>query len=166
MTASFVIEPLSGSHDRQSFSCGVPALDRYLLEQAGQDVKRRIAFCYVARDSDSGRVAGFYTLSAGDVALHELPDETARRLPRYPVVPVARIGRLAIDQDYRRRGLGAALLWDAAQRALRTEIGVFALLVDAKDEQASAFYRHHGFIAFASKPLQLFLPLSVVRKLG
>ena len=54
------------------------------------------------------------------------------------------------------------MLWDAANRALRAEMGVFALAVDAKDEQAAAFYRHFGFVAFQSKPLQLFLPLATI----
>ncbi|OJU67240.1 MAG: GNAT family N-acetyltransferase, partial [Rhizobiales bacterium 63-7] len=112
------------------------------------------------------RIAGYYTLSAGDVALKDMPEDIARKLPRYPVVPVARVGRLAIDKEFQGNRLGAALLWDAADRALRSEMGVFALAVDAKDEQAADFYRHFGFIAFASKPLQLFLPLVTIAKTG
>lgn len=166
MTARFVIAPLAARHDRKVFSCGAPALDRYLKEQAGQDIKRRAALCYVAHELDSNRIAGYYTLSAGDVVLRDLPDETARRLPRYPVVPVARIGRLAIDTAYQGKRLGAPLLWDAVGRAMRAEMGVFALAVDAKDEAAAAFYRHHGFVAFPSQPLCLFLPLATAVKSG
>lgn len=164
MTVHFVIEALAPQHDRKGFSCGVFALDRYLREQAGQDIKRRAALCYVASETDSNRIAGYYTLSAGDVALRDMPDDIARRLPRYPVVPVARIGRLAIDKDYQGKRLGAALLWDAANRALRAEMGVVALAVDAKDEAAASFYRHHGFVLFPSQPLRLFLPLATVAK--
>ena len=164
MTARFIIEALASQHDRKGFSCGVFALDRYLKEQVGQDIKRRAALCYVAHEQDSNRVAGYYTLSAGDVALRDMPEDVARRLPRYPVIPVARVGRLAIDTEFQGKRLGAALLWDAANRALRAEMGVFALAVDAKDEQAAAFYRHHGFIMFESQPLKLFLPLSTIAK--
>lgn len=164
MTARFIIGALEAKHDRKTFSCGAYALDRYLKEQAGQDIKRRAAMCYVAHEPDSDRIAGYYTLSAGDMALRDMPDDVAKRLPRYPVIPVARVGRLAIDKDFQGQRLGAAMLWDAANRALRAEMGVFALAVDAKDEPAAAFYRHFGFVAFASKPLQLFLPLATIAK--
>ena len=158
----FLIEALNTRHDRKGFSCGVFALDRYLKEQAEQDIKRRAAICYIACVPDSDRIAGYYTLSAGDMPLKDVPEDAARRLPRYPVIPVARVGRLAIDRDFQRKRLGAVLLWDAANRALRSEMGVFALAVDAKDEQAAAFYRHFGFVAFESTPLQLFLPLATI----
>jgi len=88
-----------------------------------------------------------------------------RRLPRYPAVPAARIGRLAIDRRFQGRRLGGALLLNAAMCALRSEIAVFALLVDAKDDEAAAFYRHYGFNAFASSPLQLIAPIGTFRML-
>lgn len=158
----FLIEPLSATHDRTIFSCGVTALDRYLREQAGQDVRKRVAQCYVAYEPGSSRIAGYYTLSAGNVALSDIPPELVRKLPRYPAVPVARVGRLAVDTNLQGERLGAALLWDAATRALRSELAVYALAVDAKDERSIAFYRHLGFITFASQPDKLFLPLSFV----
>ncbi|MDI4664737.1 GNAT family N-acetyltransferase [Xanthobacter autotrophicus] len=136
---AFTIEVLSAAHDRTGFSCGTFVLDRHLREQATQDMKRRAALCYGACAEGAKAVAGFYTLSAGDVALKDTPEDLARRLPRYPVVRVARIGRLAVDQAFQGRKLGATLLWDAAERALRAETGVYALAVDAKDEGATAF---------------------------
>ncbi len=162
----FVIEPLDRSHDRDRFSCGVAALDRYLRQQSGQDMRRRVAVCYVAHPSGAPVVSGYYTLSAGSVLLEEVPDEIARRLPRYPVVPVALLGRLAIDVAYKGRGLAAALLWDAVSRAMRTGIGVVALVVDAKDDDAARFYRHHGFLDLAPGPLRLFLPLATAARVG
>lgn len=115
MSVAFTIEVLSSTHDRTGFSCGTFALDRYLKEQATQDMKRRAALCYVACTEGSKTVAGFYTLSAGDVALKDIPEDLARRLPRYPVIPVARIDRLAVDQSFQGKKLGAALLWDASE---------------------------------------------------
>jgi len=103
-----------------------------------------------------------YTLSAADVPVSGLSADITRRLPRYPSVPAARIGRLAIDQRVQGHGLGGALLLNAAMRILRSEIAVFALVVDAKDDEAAAFYRHHGFSAFASNPLQLIAPIETV----
>lgn len=160
MTAPFAIEALGPDHARTGFRSGVEALDRYFREQVTQDLRRRVTACYVAIEVDTGRVAGYYTLAAGSVLLTEMPEQIAKRLPRYPSVPVARLGRLAVDQVYRGRKLGAVLLWDAVMRALRSEVAVFALLVDAKDEQAEAFYRHHGFATFGSLPRQLLLPLT------
>lgn len=159
MSAPFAIETLGPNHDRKGFSCGVDALDRYFQQQVTQDVRRRVTVCYVAMDAAVGRVAGYYTLAAGGVLLNDMPESLAKRLPRYPSVPVARLGRLAVDTAYRGQQLGAALLWDAALRASRAELGVFALVVDAKDAPVEAFYRHHGFALFGSAPRQLFLSL-------
>ncbi len=75
------------------------------------------------------------------------------------------MGRLAVDQDFKGQGLGSALLADALDRAARSEIAAFALMVDAKDDVAAAFYRHHGFITLPDTSLTLFLPLSSVTQL-
>lgn len=160
MAQRFVVEVLSSGHDRDQFACGVEALDRYFHKQVTQDVRRRITACYVAVDTVDARVAGYYTLAAAGIPLADMPAKLAKRLPRYPLVPVARLGRLAVDQAYRGQKLGSALLWDAVQRSLRSELGVFALVVDAKDEGAEAFYLHHGFVPFGSQPRQLVLPLT------
>lgn len=158
----FVIEVLDQRHDRTSFFCGVEALDRYFHQQVTQDIKRRATACYVAVESTSKKVAGYYTLAAGGIALSDLPEALIKKLPRYPSVPVARLGRLAVDQSYRGQKLGGVLLWDAIARALRSEIAVYALMVDAKDEQAEAFYLHYGFMKFGSLPKQLMLPLTSI----
>ena len=159
MTGSFIIEPLGPSHDRTEFTCGVDALDRYFREQAGQDVRRRATACFVAREIATNRIAGFYTLAAAGVLLAHMPARLAKRLPRYPTVPVARLGRLAVASAWHGRKLGGALLWDAIERASRSEVAVYALVVDAKDEQAESFYLHHGFVPFGDTPGTLLLPL-------
>lgn len=161
--AKFVIEALGASHDRSGFSCGIEALDRYFREQVTQDIRRRVTACFVVLADPGSKIAGYYTLSAGGIPVTDLPAATARKLPRYPSVPVARLGRLAIDEAYRGLKLGSALLWDAIERSLRSEIAVFALVVDAKDDQAEAFYLHHGFVPFGSRPRQLVLPLANLR---
>jgi predicted GNAT family N-acyltransferase len=166
MAGEFVIEVLGQSHDRESFACGVEALDRYFRTQATQDVRRRATACYVAVEASVGKVAGYYTLAASGIPLSEMQPALAKRLPRYPMVPVARLGRLAVDQNYRGRKLGAALLWEAVQRSLRSEIAVFALVVDAKDDESEAFYRHHGFVPFGSQMRQLVLPLTNIAVKG
>jgi ribosomal protein S18 acetylase RimI-like enzyme len=166
VTAPFRLEPLGPSHERSGFSSGVEVLDQYLASQASQDVRRRVSACYVAVEVSSGKVAGFYTLAAGSVPLSDLPPDLTKRLPRYPAVPVARIGRLAIDKAFQGQKLGGALLADAALRAARSEVAVFALIVDAKDEGAAAFYRHHGFEPFGGNGRQLIIPIHKFRSLG
>lgn len=160
MTGRFRIEVLASGRDRAGFSCGVEALDGYFQRQVGQDARRRVAACYVAIEEATNKIAGFYTLAAGGVLLSDLADALAKKLPRYPSVPIARVGRLAIEKAFQGQKLGAALLADAAIRAARSEVAVYALVLDAKDEAAAAFYRHHGFVAFGSKPRQFMMPLS------
>jgi len=160
---SFVIEPL-GAHDRAAFTCGVASLDRYLRELASQDVKRLVAGCFVAVETAANSIAGYYTLAAASVRADEVPAELIKRLPRYPVLPAALVGRLAVDQRFYGKGLGSALLADAALRVLKGDLKAFALMVEAKDDNAVGFYRHQGFQPFVGRPRSLFLPLATVKK--
>lgn len=165
MTASFAIRPLGPEHDRSAFSCGVDALDRYLQQQANQDVKRRISNCFVASPAGSMAVAGYYTLAAASIPLVELPETQAKRLPRYPVVPAALIGRLAVDRQFHGHQLGSALVFDAIKRAAAAEPAVFTMIVDAKDDAAVRFYEHFGFTPFAGRPMSLYLPIATAMKM-
>lgn len=159
----FLFEKLGEKHDRALFGCGEEPLDRYFKTQATQDIRRRIANCFVAVEVLTGAVAAYYTLSASSIPVVDLPAEEIKRLPRYPTLPAIRIGRLAVDSRFQGRGLGAAALIDAAQRGMRTDVAAYTLLVDAKNDQAVAFYQHHGFRSLSSQPRTLFLPLAVVQ---
>ena len=156
--------PLDSSHDRSGFSSGVSALDAYFRQQATQDARRNVARCFVAQD-EAEPIAGYYTLASASVPLLALPENLAKKLPRYPSIPAVRMGRLAVDRNFQGQRLGAGLLADALMRTLRAEIAAYALLVDAKDETAAAFYRHHGFAALPQSPLKLMLPLAVAAKM-
>jgi ribosomal protein S18 acetylase RimI-like enzyme len=158
--AQFRVEPLSGAHDRSRFVSGSAPLDRYLREQASQDIKRRIATCFVVVDVETRDVVGFSTLTATSVALDTLAPEIVKKLPRYPVVPAALLGRLAVSATFQGRGLGAALLADALLRTARVEMGVFAMIVDAKDDTAQRFYEKHGFKLLAGEQRRLVLPIA------
>ena len=96
------------------------------------------------------------------VLLEDLPEAVARKLPRYPTAPASHLGRLAVDRRLRGQGPGGALLWDTVRRSAAAEVAAFALVVDAKEEAAVAFYRHHGFLALRDRPRSLFLPLAPV----
>jgi ribosomal protein S18 acetylase RimI-like enzyme len=162
-----VIEPLASHHDRAAFSRGEPALDASLQRQASQDIRRRVAQVFVAIGDAPGKIAGYYSLSAASFAKDELPAALAKRLPHYPV-PAAVLGRLAVDRAQQGRGLGEMLLIDAIRRVVRasTAIAVYAIIVDAKNERARAFYEGYGFRGLASEPRRLFLPLETVEKLA
>lgn len=161
--APFRLAPLDVAHDRASFNSASEPLNRYLREQVTQDTRRRVAACFVAL-ANGQRIAGYYTLASASLLLADLPPSTGKKLPRYPTVPAVRMGRLAVDQAFKGQGLGGALLADAISRAARSEIAAFAMMVDAKDEAAAAFYRHHGFIALPDSPLTLFLPLATIQR--
>lgn len=158
MSPPLIVEPLDRRHDRFAFRSGSEPLDRYFRERASQDVRRRVAGCFVAI-ADDGRVAGFYMLAAASVALDELPEEVAKRLPRYPTVPAVLIGRLAIALEEQGKGLGSALIADAVTRVDRLGIGAFAIIVDAKDDRAAAFYAANGFLTLPGEQRRLCIPM-------
>jgi Acetyltransferases len=161
--APFRIALLDAEQDRAGFHSNSEPLNRYLREQVTQDIRRRVAACFVAL-ADGQCIAGYYTLASASLPLADLPASTGKKLPRYPTVPVVRMGRLAVDRAFQGQGLGGALLADALDRTARSEIAAFALMVDAKDEAAAAFYRHHGFMALPDSPLTLFLPIATVQR--
>lgn len=150
-------------HDRPGFACGVPALDDYLQRLAVQHIRKGIATVHVLVDDAAPQtILGYYTLSAAALDSAALTEAERQRLPRYPI-PCFRLGRLACRTDRRGEGLGRLLVACAVQRCLaaKQQVAAYALLVDAKDERAAAFYRHYGFTPCASQALTLYLPLGV-----
>ncbi len=163
--SAFYFEPLGG-HDRSQFSCGSEPLDRYLKEQASQDARKRAAAPFVLVETESKRIAGYYTLSATNINVDDLTPQLVKRLklPRYPRLPATLIGRLARDVNFPGQRLGELLLLDALSRASRTsrEIASTAVIVDAKDERAIAFYRSFAFLTFPEIENRLFLPMQSI----
>ena len=163
-SARWRVEILQPHHDRRSFACGEPALDRYLRQQAGQDHRRNLGITYVAVQDVS--IVGFYTLSSGAIECRNLPTMQARRVP-YAMVPVLHIGRLAVDVRLHGQGLGAGLLLDALTRAahLSSLVGLHAVEVHALHDRAARFYVHMGFVSLPADPMVLYLPMKSVRQL-
>lgn len=148
-------------HDRQGFECGVPSLDEYLRRFAEQHRRRGISSIYVLTESaQPDRILGYYTVSAAEVDGQRLSEAERTKLPRFPV-PCFRMGWLACRKDQQGRGMGKLLLGGAVDRCLkaRRQVAAYALLVDAKDDAARAFYAHFGFKALQDRPLTLYLPL-------
>ncbi len=162
--ALFRIEPLGPQHSRAAFSCGVEALDLYLKTQAGQDRRRGAAACFVAL-SEENELAAYYTLAMTSVALGDLPEAMAKKLPRYPKIPATLLGRLAVDLRFRGQQLGHLLVFDAMSQMVASKIASAMLLVDAKDATAAAFYAKFGFRRLGPGRLQLFMPLREIVEL-
>jgi predicted GNAT family N-acyltransferase len=163
---NFKIEPLGKSHERAAFSCGKDSLDQYLKNQAGQAADKNLAAVFILTP-DGKKIAGYYTLSSYTVKLDEIPEELARRLTRMQEVPATLLGRLARSTDLRGQGIGEILLVDALRKALQnsTHVASWAVVVDAKDEEAAVFYKRYGFIPFPTKPNRLFLPMNSINKM-
>jgi GNAT superfamily N-acetyltransferase len=141
----------------------VEALDRYIGQQASQDVKKHFASVFVmVHEEREGDILGFYSLSMASVPLGSLPEAQRAAMPRYPNVPAARLGRLAVSSSSQGQGLGGLLLVDALLRAARSDLAWAAFVVDAKDERAVFFYKKFGFLAFQDEPRRLFLPRASV----
>lgn len=151
--------------DVAPFRCGQALLDDYICRYASQDARRNVARVFVATpESEPNRLAGFFTLSAGSVNCSELPQSFAKKLPRYPV-PVALIGRLAVDNHFQGEGLGSILLADACQKVAHASatLAVVGIVVDAKDAAAASFYQHFGFLPLPGRIDRLLLPATAFR---
>lgn len=157
------IELLAAHHRREGFDCGEPALNAFLQQQAGQLSKKGFGKTYVALAPDGVQVVGYVTLSAGQVETQRLPAHL--KLLRYPA-PVLRMGRLGVDTQSQGSGVGRQLMSFAMQVALEfaETVGVYAVLVDAKNEKVQGYYQSLGFIPTLDNPLCLFLPVATLQK--
>jgi GNAT superfamily N-acetyltransferase len=162
VTDSVRIEKLHRAHTVEQFTCGQAELDRFLIRHALQAQQANSSQTYVALSD--GDVVGFYTMVAGEVRHADAPERVVKGMPRHPI-PVLVLARLAVHIKAQGRGLGAALLLDALGRALQVAdvVGIRALVVHAKDEQAIAFYRHFGFMPSPTDPRHLFMLIKDIR---
>jgi GNAT superfamily N-acetyltransferase len=144
-----MIELLDKKHNRNDFDCGKELLNNYLKYQAGQDIKRKLAVCFVLVESDTNIIKGYYTLSNNSIPLSCFPEEIQKKLPKpYFSIPATLLGRLAIDKKYQGKGIGKVLLIDALKRSyeISQKIASFAVVVDPIDEEAGKFYKKYDFI--------------------
>jgi len=161
--ADWVFAQLTAAHRRAEFSCGKPQLDLFLRTLVSQYEKRRLGRTIVATEPGRARVAGYYTLAAGSVDVACLPETLRKKLPKHPI-PTIHLGRLAVDLLFRGQGLREALLLHALRAALglSEKLGAFAVEVWCIDDEAKAFYRRYGFLAFSDDPLHCYLPMKTV----
>jgi len=163
MSARYLIESLSPSHDRTAFDCGEPTLDDFLKRFARQNDEKGLSRTYVATLPGEPKIYGYYSISSGAVRFSTMPE----KLPRYPV-PVIHLGRLAVDVSTKGQGLGKILLLDALRRAasVSDQLGIYAVEVHALNEVARDFYLKYGFTSLLDDKRHLYLTMKAIRKLG
>ena len=158
----YKIEPLSTRHDRDSFDCEEISLNDFLKRFARQNDEKGLGRTFVAVLPDSNKIYGYYTIASGAVNFENLPE----KLPRYPI-PVAHLGRLAIDKTTKGQGLGKALLFDALKRIANVseQLGIYAVEVYALNQSAKEFYLKFGFNELNDDEFHLYLTIKTLRKL-
>jgi predicted GNAT family N-acyltransferase len=162
------ITPLdSRSYDRANFNCGKDSLDHYIQKQASQDLKKRVSTVFVLIDEPAIEVLAYYTLSAYTVEIQDLEEAFVKRLPRYPRLPATLLGRLAVDDRQRGKGLGELMLVNALKKSLEASIQVasIAVIVEALDEAVVNFYLKYGFQQFKHEPMKLYLPMNTIQSI-
>ena len=161
-----VIEPLTRFHDRTGFDCGETSLNRFLRETARQYADRDFGITYVAvPEVGNPQILGYYTLTMAEIASGAVPQ---KGLPPRQPLPVALLGRLAVDLQAQGNRVGERLLSDALSNTqqISSRIGCFAVVVDALSEDAKRFYLRYGFRALSDDPLHLYMTLKDIRRAG
>ena len=148
---------LATDHQLDDFACNVDSLNDWLKKRAYQNQLSGASRTYVVLEGK--RVVGYYCLASGALALNDAPTQVRRNMPN--PIPVAILGRLAVDQSFQGKGLGVALLQDAVVRTAQAGgiLGICGLLVHALLIETKAFYEHHGFVASPTQPMTLILSL-------
>ena len=162
-----VFQHLQAHHDRQGFNCGKAALNEFLQRQARQNADRNVGVTHVVVSAPGdAKILAYYTLVTRTVDTAIVP---TKKLPRGEV-GVVLLGRLAVDESAQGQGLGKLCLLRAISQVeiASREIGIFALVLDAMDDDARSWYLHlgWGFEVLLDDPRHLFLPVSTIRQLG
>lgn len=162
----FLTVLLEPKHKKAIFECSNSNLNNYIHKQAKQDVKRKLAACFVLCNEEN-EIKGYYTLSNAGISRELIPEPISSKLPRaYHSLPVTLLGRLAIDINFTRQGLGKILLIDALKRSYEVskEIGSMAVVVDPIDSEAVNFYAKFGFTLLPDSQ-KMFLSMKTIEQL-
>jgi GNAT superfamily N-acetyltransferase len=160
---NFDIRPLTKELDRSGFSCANASLDEWFLNYSWQNQAKSATRTFVAIDEISRRLVAYYACAVTSVQPANLTFLQKFFSPKYPI-PAFLLAKLAVDTEYKSRGVGSLLLRHALLNALAVseKVGLQAIVVDAIDENAANFYRHNGFTSFDEQPMKLFIPMKVV----
>jgi len=159
-----MFELLNSQHDRSKFDCGNEMLNNYLKFQASQDMKRKLAVCFVYLEANKKKIIGYYTLSNTSIPLDFFSDSIKKKLPSsYLSIPTTLLGRLAIDKNCQGKGEGEKVLIHALKKCYETsqQIASFAVVVDPIDINAEIFYQKYDFIKLPDSQ-KMFLPMKII----
>lgn len=156
-------EPLGSQHRLEGFDCGKPALNEWLQRHARQAQNSGSTKTFVV--ADEGRVAGYFSLTVGQIDTLEAPERIRKGMGQYPL-PVVILARLAVSVQDQGRGIGFGLLQDAIRRTMliAEQAGIRAMLTHPFDEDAARFYTRFGFISSPLRAQQLLLLLKDARR--
>lgn len=165
MTEPLRIVKLQRTHATEEFTCGQPELDRFLARHALQAQQAHSSQTYVG--VSGAKIVGFYSIVVGEVQHADAPERVVKGMPRHPI-PILVLARLAVHSEWQGRGVRAGLLHDALARTLQVAdiVGVRALVVHAKDDDAASFYRHFGFMQSNTDPRHLFMLIKDIRAIA
>lgn len=157
------IEPLTKAHNRTAFDCGDEALNHFLQKTARQHMDKGLSKTFVLIDEDnSAEIIAYMTLVVCEVLADDIPHQWKNKYPRR--IPAAKLAKLAVSGDQQRKGYGETLLIDAIQKTMSVSnsMGIAGLFVDAKHQQAKAYYHQFGFISLPEQLDNMFMPLSTI----
>jgi GNAT superfamily N-acetyltransferase len=160
--------PISKAMSREHFDCGKEKLNLYLRQAARQHHEKGISKTFVALpEPESLIIAGYYSVCMAQIEFLSMPASQQKGIPREYPIPAMRIARLAVDKAFQGKKLGQELLMDALHRALRlsSEVAIYAVVVDAIDDEAKQFYLKYDFLAYEDQPNSLFLPIKQLQRL-
>lgn len=159
------ISLLDGNFNKSNFDCGYPQLNQFLQKYASQNYQKNYCLTFVATPPKSNIIVGYCSVSASSIEFVNLPESIKKGLPKYPA-PVMLIGQLAVDKTVQGQGLGKVLLIHALKRAVKisSELGIFAVRVDAIGEDSKNFYLKYSFVPLVNQPFSLLLPLKTIIK--
>ncbi len=153
--------------NRNDFDCGNDSLNEFIKTKASQYEKNNYTKIYLAIEEKNKLFGGYYSLSASSVILSVFPESTSKSMPKHSKVPVALLGKLAVNKEFQGQKLGSFLLIDAMDKIKRlsSDIGVFAIEVDAIDNVAKSFYTHFGFESLLDDKNHMYLTIKKIKRL-
>jgi predicted GNAT family N-acyltransferase len=154
------------THRRENFTCEEDSLKEYIRKQVSQDIRKRLATCFVAIDNEQN-VKGYYTLTSESLGRESIPEKYLNQVPKNYNAPVILLGRLARDITAKGTGLGEQLLLDALFRSYQLSnesIGAMAVVVDPINKKAVDFYNHYGFEQLPDSE-RMFLPMKIIEQI-
>lgn len=160
-------EVLNKSHVCDDFTCGEELLDNYLKRQASQDVRKKLAACFVLIKKETNVIQGYYTLSNNSIPQELIPEDFKKHFPKsYHSIPATLLGRLAVDKNFMGQGIGELLLVDALKKSYEISkvIGSYAVVTDPINEKAENFYLKYGFQKLPDSG-KMFLPMKTISQL-